>query len=64
MFYIYDCLDNKVGNLKGYRTIRGAERVANYNGKVVSAIREAYNNNKAAGNYSSYSNLLHTITKA
>jgi hypothetical protein len=64
MFYIYDCLGNKVGNLLGYRTMRGAERVANFNCFVVAAIKRAQDSNAGSGNYADWTNLLHTITKA
>jgi hypothetical protein len=31
MYFIYDCNDKIIGNSKGYRTFRGAERQQDFN---------------------------------
>ena len=31
MYFIYDCNGSVIGNSKGYRTFRGAERQQNFN---------------------------------
>lgn len=43
MYFIYDCNDNVVGNPKGYRTYRGAERQQN-SGKLYSKILDIFVN--------------------
>ena len=40
-FFIFDCQGNIVGNPKGYDTVKGALRVADYHKPTVKAIRDA-----------------------
>ena len=53
MYFIYDCNDNVIGNPKGYRTFRGAERQQNFNLRTL--IWEAFysRSNKADNQVSS-----------
>ena len=44
MFFIYDCYGNIVGNPKGYRTIKGADKEANRKkGKTFETIWNNFN---------------------
>lgn len=44
MFFIRDCYDNIVGNPKGYRTHKGADKEANRkSGKTFAAIWNNFN---------------------
>ena len=53
MFKIYNCLGEQVGNPKGYRTIKGAERMLSrrVQGNVHDTLWDAYKKASEDGNY-------------
>lgn len=60
-FFIFDCEGNIVGNPKGYRTMKGAQRQQNsHNSKVYRQLWGAYENRTGAA---LESNLVSKIAK-
>jgi hypothetical protein len=42
MYYILNCNNKIVGNIKGYRTMRGAQRMCSFKNPILTALQRAY----------------------
>lgn len=55
--YVYDCNGNIVGNKKGYKSVKSAQRVINCRKTLYNTLWQAYNDKMPKSNF----NIIYSI---